>query len=115
MSYKRVSDIRARVTTRWNHHNCKFAPGDAAQVSDRVLPATFKGREIPHHTSKPQRAQAGRYGTVVAVSCVEDGRIRSHNNRRQYTRYYLQFATGEIQGFESHHLDHGVIYETKVA
>ena len=115
MSYKQVSDIRARVTTEWNHHRCKFLPGDTAQVSDRVLPMTFRGREIPHHTSRPQRAQAGRYGTVVAVSCYRDGKIRSSNNKRQFTRYYLQFATGEIQGFESHHLDHGMICKWSVA
>ena len=116
MSYKNVRDIRAHVTTNWNHPRCKFWPGDTAQVSDRVLPMTFRGREIPHHTSGSQRAQAGRYGTVVAVSCLSNGKIRSNDRRhvhggvtRMFTRYYLQFATGEIQGFESHHLDPGVI------
>lgn len=105
MTYKNLHDIRARVTARWKHGKCKFQRGDTALVNERVLPGTFKGRELPHWTSRKQQSRAGQTGTVIAVSCVSDGRIRGDGNRRQYTRYYVQFADQQIQGFDSHYLD----------
>lgn len=106
MTYTDLSEIRARVTTSWNHHNCKFRKGDRVRVNKRVLPSVFKGRVLPGcFTSKPQQSRFDQTGTVVAVSCVADGTIRGTGNRRQFTRYYIQFFDQQIQGFESHHLD----------
>lgn len=103
--YTDLSQIRARVTTNWNHPRCKFLPGDRVLVNKRVLPGTFKGRDLPHVTSTPQRRRVYEHASVVAVSCVPDGTIRGTGNRRQYTRYYVQFGDKQIQGFDSHYLD----------
>lgn len=108
--YTTLHDIQARVTARWKHPRCKFQRGDTAQVNTLVLPTRFQGRTRPHYTSGPQQRRVGRAGEVVAVSCLPDGRIRSNTYRngqvtRMFTRYYVRFSDGVIQGFESHHLD----------
>ena len=106
MDYKTLHDIKARVTARWNNPRCKFKPGDRAQVNGKVL------RADAWVSDKKQR-KCGGVGTVIAVSCLADGRIRNNGDNgrrtgapmRQFTKYYVQFANDVIMGFESHHLD----------
>ena len=113
MTYKTLHDIRARVTARWKHPNCKFQRGDYAEVTAQVLPRQYVkmsggiGDGHSHVSHKKQR-RVGQIGRVVAVSCLKNGRIRSHNfdtPSRMYTRYYIQFKDGEILGYDSHHLN----------
>lgn len=116
MSYKNLHDIKARVTARWKHPNCKFQRGDYAEVSAQVLPREYVkmdgGIGDGHsYVSKVKQRHVGRVGKVVAVSCLPDGRIRSNDMSyrnggvsRMYTRYYIQFKDGEILGYDSHHL-----------
>lgn len=116
MTYKTLHDIKARVTARWNHKNCKFQRGDYAEVSAQVLPREYvkmDGGIADGHSyvSKVKQRRVGRIGKVVAVSCLENGRIRSSDATyrtggptRMYTRYYIQFKDGAIMGFDSHHL-----------
>jgi hypothetical protein len=118
MTYKKLHDIRACVTTSWTHKNCKFQRGDFAQVSTNVLPREYittnrngfstirPGRAT---ISRRKQARAGQVGRVLAASCVNDGSRRMRNNDpatgtaiRQHTRYYMQFTDGEIMGFDSH-------------
>lgn len=113
MSYKTVNDIRANVTTCWNHHNCKFQRGDHAEVSAQVLPRDYLKMdggigEGHSHVSLRKQHRVGRVGQVVAVSCIDDGtrRIRGDGvtRSRMYTRYYVRFTDGTIMGYDSHHL-----------
>lgn len=116
MTYKTLHDIRARVTARWRHPNCKFQRGDYAEVSAQVLPRQYVkmsgGIGDGHsHVSRKKQRRVGQIGRVVAVSCLPSGRIRSDFNSvtrgeasRMYTRYYIQFRDGEILGYDSHHL-----------
>ena len=116
MTYKTLHDIKARVTARWNHKNCKFQRGDYAEVSAQVLPREYvkmDGGIADGHSyvSKVKQRRVGRIGKVVAVSCLENGRIRSNDTTyrtggptRMYIRYYIQFKDGVIMGFDSHHL-----------
>lgn len=114
MKYKTLHDIRARVTARWKHPNCKFQRGTHAEVCAQVLPqqwVDFDGNIRTGHSyvSRKKQARVAQVGEVVAVSCLPDGRIRSNTYRqgqstRMFTRYYIQFRDGEILGFESHHL-----------
>lgn len=116
MSYKNLHDIKARVTARWKHSNCKFQRGDYAEVSAQVLPREYVkmdgGIANGHsYVSKVKQRRVGRIGKVVAVSCLPCGRIRSNfgasgynGPSRMYTRYYIQFKDGVIMGFDSHHL-----------
>jgi len=105
MEYKTLHDIRARVTARWKNPRCKFRRGDRAEVNAKVL------RGDAWVSEKKQRF-CGQTGTVIAVSCLADGRIRNNGDNgrrtgapmRQFTKYYVQFEH-EILGFESHHLD----------
>lgn len=118
--YKTLHDIKARVTARWNHPNCKFQRGDHAEVSAQVLPREWVsqddcgGRRIRAgrtYVSQVKQRRVGRVGRVVAVSCLKNGQIRSQSDHwtqglpsRMYTRYYVQFSDGVIMGFDSHHL-----------
>ena len=114
--YKTLHDIKARVTTRWTHKNCKFQPGDHAEVSAQVLPREWvhERRIVPgrSYVSQVKQRRVGRVGTVIAVSCLKSGKIRSNDTSyrtgtpsRMYTRYYIQFRDGVIMGFDSHHLN----------
>lgn len=115
--YKTLHDIKARVTARWKHPNCKFQRGDYAEVNTNVLPRDYVKMdggigEGHSHVSQVKQRRVGRVGRVVAVSCLENGRIRStmdHHKHglpsRMYTRYYVQFRDGVIMGFDSHHLN----------
>lgn len=112
-TYNTLHDIRATVTARWSHKNCKFQRGDHAEVTAQVLPrqwVTRDGTIMPgrSHVSQVKRRRVGQVGVVVAVSCINDGtrRIRGGGETvtRMYTRYYIQFRDGAIMGFDSHHL-----------
>ena len=112
-SYRHLHDIRANVTARWNHKNCKFQRGDYAEVTSQVLPRQYVkmdgGIGDGHsHVSQIKQRRVGQVGRVIAVSCINDGsrRIRGDGRRhfRQFTRYYVQFKDGVIHGFDSHHL-----------
>ena len=114
--YKTLHDIKARVTARWNHPNCKFQRGDHAEVSAQVLPREYVKMDGgigtgTSYVSQVKQRRVGRVGKVVAVSCTESGTIRSREDHytrgessRMYTRYYIQFSDGVIMGFDSHHL-----------
>ena len=114
--YKTLHDIKARVTARWSHKNCKFQRGDHAEVTAQVLPRQYVKMdggigEGHSYVSKKKQTRVGQIGRVVAVSCLPDGRIRSDfasamrgGASRMYTRYYIQFRDGEILGYDSHHL-----------
>ena len=114
MTYNKTEHIRAHVTSDWSHPNCKFQPGDYAEVSAQVLPRQYVkmdgGIGDGHsYVSKKKQSRVAQIGRVVAVSCLSDGRIRSNtyrypHNTRMFTRYYIQFRDGEILGYESHHL-----------
>jgi hypothetical protein len=105
MQYKTLHDIRARVTARWKNPRCKFKRGDQAQVNAKVLQADA-------WVSAKKQRKCGSAGTVIAVSCLKDGRIRNNGDNgrrvaaplRQFTKYYVQFED-QILGYESHHLD----------
>jgi len=115
MTYKTTEHIRAHVTTDWSHSNCKFQPGDYAEVSAQVLPRQYVkmdgGIGDGHsYVSKKKQSRVAQIGRVRAVSCLPDGRIRSNrykypHNTRMFTRYYIQFNDGEILGYDSHHLN----------
>ena len=117
MSYKNLHDIKARVTARWKHPNCKFQRGDYAEVSAQVLPRQYVKMdggigEGHSYVSRVKQRRVGQIGRVIAVSCLPNGRIRSDlasamrgGASRMYTRYYIQFRDGEIMGYDSHHLN----------
>ena len=112
--YKSISDVKANIKLNWNHHNCKFNPGDRARVNHHVLDTKWtssdgKVRVTKTYHSKPIVEHAGQDGNVLAVSCTPDGKIRGRPAHgytdRQYTRYYVQFNDGNIIGIHSHCLD----------
>ena len=106
MEYKKLHDIRARVTARWKNPRCKFKQNDLVEVNAKVL------RHDAWVSLKKQR-KCGSMARVVAVSCLADGRIRNNGDNgrsagapmRQFTKYYVQFQDQTILGYESHHLD----------
>lgn len=114
MSYKTLHDIKARVTARWRHKNCKFQRGDHAEVTAQVLPRQYVkmdgGIGAGHsYVSQKKQRRVGQVGRVIAVSCMPDGRIRNNRHTsgqsiRMYTRYYIQFNDDVIMGYDSHHL-----------
>ena len=115
--YKTLHDIKARVTARWKHPNCKFQRGDFAEVNANVIPREWVGHDGVIHpgrsyVSNVKQRRVGRVGRVIAVSCLKNGLIRSGTDHykhglpsRMYTRYYIRFKDGVIQGFDSHHLN----------
>ena len=106
MEYKKLQDIKARVTADWNNPRCKFKPNDQVEVNGKVL-------RCDAWVSEKKQRKCGSTGRVVAVSCLADGRIRNNGDNgrrtgapmRQFTKYYVQFADETILGYESHHLD----------
>ena len=103
MTYTSINDIKANVTTKWSHPNCKFQRGDRVRVNAHVLPNV-----ISSYFSKPIQERAASEGHVIAVSCTPDGKIRGRSANgfceRMYTRYYVQFADKSIFGIHSHAL-----------
>lgn len=114
MTYTKLNHIKAHVTSQWKHPNCKFQPGDYAEVTAQVLPRQYVkmdgGIGDGHsYVSRKKQHRVAQIGRVMAVSCLPDGRIRSntyrnHQSTRMFTRYYIQFRDGEILGYDSHHL-----------
>lgn len=111
--YKKVTDIKANVKTKWNHHKHKFFPGDKAEVSPLVLPRDYVSsdgeiRPGSSYVSNVKQRRVGRVGEIVAVTCGLGDKVRGPSITgfcsRMYTRYYVQFVDGAILGFESHHL-----------
>ena len=96
----KISDIRAKHLTSWNHHRCKFLPGDRAVVDKQV--------ETGSYYSNVVRKRSGQSGKVVAVSCTKNGMIRE-NGDRQYTIYYIQFEDNTIAGIHSHALNKPIL------
>ena len=115
MTYTVIDDIKANVTTKWSHPNCKFQRGDRVRVNANVLPKKYtsvlegKVRGVDSYFSKPIVEKAGNEGHVIAVSCTPDGKIRGRAPdgycERMYTRYYVQFTDKTIFGIHSHALD----------
>jgi len=115
--YKSTDEIKANVKLNWNHHNCKFRPGDRVYVNYAVKDklSSFTDKEGIYervivnksYFSKPIQNRVGEEGNVVAVSCTSNGLIRGYSNgsSRMYTRYYVQFNDGSIIGIHSHALD----------
>ena len=104
---KSIADIKAKVTFNWNHHNCKFSPGDRVVVN--------QGGNA-YYNSENIRKRVGTHGNVLAVTVGSDGNIRTKTKynesrtriiqtERMYTRYYVQFNDGEIIGIHSQHLN----------
>ena len=96
----KISDIRAKHLTSWNHHRCKFLPGDKAIVNESVRTGSYFANTI--------KRREGHTGTVVAVSCTKSGMIRE-NGDRQYTQYYIQFDDKNIVGIHSHALNKPIL------
>tara|TARA_R100000152_G_C6771877_1_gene198523 strand:- start:54 stop:380 length:327 start_codon:yes stop_codon:yes gene_type:complete len=89
-------DIKAKVMWSWNHPNSKFLPDLHAIVNEEVSNNTYN--------SKRRKSFEGRRGKVIAVSSPDGKRIRG-DQTRMYTNYYLEFANGEVCGFDACHLD----------
>lgn len=101
-------DIAAEVLWDWRHiDGCKFYPGDKAKVNlDKIF-----GK---YNISNPLLDHDGQVGTIVAVTCAPDGKIRGTTGtffngsvkiRRQFTRYYVEFEDGYCGGYHSHYLE----------
>ena len=114
MTYTSLKQVKANVTTKWSHPNCKFMRGDRVTVNNNVLPGLWTGtdgapRIKESYWSEPIMNKAGSEGHVVAASCTPDGRMRGKAPggfcERMYTRYYVQFADRSIYGIHSHALD----------
>lgn len=98
-----TNEIKATVTFNWNHKNCRFLPGDKAMVIvDSRHGAPRFGGAGGQSSNKAAKKQ-GQVGTVVAVSCCSNGKIRS--NTREFTRYYVEFQDKSVFGFHSHLLN----------
>lgn len=84
------SDIKAKVLTDWNHHNCKFYPGQLVTVKGVV--ADWESNRL--------QSFAGEQGRVFAAS-TQDGKRMRNGTSRQWTRYYVEFSNGQVGGFDS--------------
>ena len=87
------SDIKAKVLTDWTHGNCKFVPGQLVKVKDNVS----------YWESKRLQSFAGQQGRVFAAT-TQDGKRMRNGTSRQATRYYVEFANGQVGGFDSSNL-----------
>ena len=87
-----MRNIKAKVVYNWDHPRHKFFPGDQVKV--------YNINEIEPNTLK---SRLGQSGTVIARSSLENGLARE-GTYRQWTRYYVQFPDGEINGFFSWYL-----------
>ena len=91
-----MKQIKAHVVYNWNQPNHKFFPGDKVEVS-----------YVLNTESKVLQSRIGQKGTVIARSATSDGSARGGNDTfygRAFTRYYVQFPDGEINGFHSHYI-----------
>ena len=94
----KLENIRAKVSYDWREtKNVKFQPLDEVNLEFTT-----------NYDSKLIRAREGEIGKVVAVSVASDGKIRGKSRTgrfcRQFTRYFVEFADGEVFGIHSHQL-----------
>ena len=94
----KLENIRAKVSYDWRGtKNVKFQPLDKVHLEF-----------ITNYDSKLIRERLGEVGKVVAVSVASDGKIRGKSRTgwfdRAFTRYYVEFADGEVFGIHSHQL-----------
>jgi hypothetical protein len=91
-----MKNINAMVTYDWKHKNHKFMPLDTVKVSyvNEAEPYTLKSR-------------VGQEGTILARSTTKYGtaRVPYCGTERQWTRYYVVFNDGEVNGFYSWYLN----------
>ena len=91
--------VKAHVIYDWNHHLCKFLPGDRVKVC--------KATRISDSDEKCLKKYAERYGIVYAATATEDGNMRGlskYNYPRCHTRYYVEFPNGDVKGIHSQYL-----------
>lgn len=91
-----MKQIKANVVYDWNHPNHKFFPAERVRVS-----------YVLDTESKILQSRIGQTGTVIARSATSDGRARGGADTifgRMFTRYYVKFNDGEINGFHSHYI-----------
>ena len=92
-----MKQIKARVVYNWNHPNHKFLPGDEVKVS-----------YVLETESKVLQSRKGQTGKVIARSATSSGTARGGKDSwcgRAFTRYYVQFNDGEINGYHSHYIE----------
>ena len=87
-----MNKIKATVVYDWNHPQHKFFPGDKVEVYN-----------VNQCESNVLKSRLGQSGTVIARSALGNGLARE-GTFRQWTRYYLQFPDGQINGFFSWYL-----------
>ena len=93
-----MKEIQAHVVYNWKHPNHKFFPGDKVKVT----------HVLEHSESKVLQSRIGQKGTVIARSATSDGKARGGTDSwygRAFTRYYVRFNDGEINGFHSHYIE----------
>lgn len=88
--------IKALVTYNWKHKNHKFLPHDNVKVS-----------YVDENEPKTLTSRLGQEGKVIARSTTKYGtaRVPHCGTERQWTRYYVQFEDGQINGFYSWYLN----------
>jgi hypothetical protein len=99
------SDIKANTISDWSDSRAKFRPNELVRVNVGYIV------DNPDYT-RSYRSHNGQVGVVIAASAASDGRMRGINlnsrtgwrNRRQYTKYYVEFENGDVVGYHSHHL-----------
>lgn len=92
-----MKQIKANVVYDWNHPNHKFFPGEKVRVS-----------YVLDTESKVLQSRIGQRGTVIARSSTSSGTARGGVDSifgRMFTRYYVQFDDGEINGYHSHYIE----------
>ena len=94
----KLENIRAEVSYDWRGtKNVKFQPLDKVNLEFTT-----------NYDSSLIRDREGEVGKVVAVSVAGDGKIRGKSRagrfERAFTRYYVEFADGEVFGIRSHQL-----------
>ena len=91
-----MNEIQAHVVYNWKHPNHKFFHGDVVKVV-----------YVLETESKVLQSRIGQKGTVIARSTTSDGSARGSNDTfygRAFTRYYVKFEDGEINGYHSHYI-----------
>ena len=96
------NEIRANVLWDWDAkaRRMRWAKGDKVKLCARW---------------EKCQAHVGDVGHIIAVSCTDikgkDGQFLIRNNdslgghSRMFTRYYVEFANGDVVGCHSHYLD----------
>lgn len=96
-----MNKIRAQHKTDWTGHpGCKFQPNQRVKV--------IKESYLRDRVSKRIQARGEQHGNVIGVSVAADGLIRgraSSGRRRDFTRYFVQFADGYVAGIDPRNLE----------